>query len=222
MQLNVRDVAEMIEVDEKTIERWVRQRKLHAHRIKGQFLFDRLDLFELVVQHELPELSPATIGRILETNCDDSLERALEAGGVVDGVEGPDPESVWRQIVSLLPMPDESGRDALCKLFLTGDFFQTTALGDGIAIPHPRRPLVLPVPAPVAMLCRLKQPLEVVGGSNKPMDRIFVLVSPTVRSHLLLLAQFVRSLRNRTFDDLVSHTDSAQHMSVAQPYAVAS
>jgi PTS system nitrogen regulatory IIA component len=219
MQLTVRDVAEMIEVDEKTIVRWVKDRKIHAHRIGGQFLFDRLDLFELAMHHELPELSPEIVERILALTGDESLASALEAGGVVNGVAGTDAESVWQNIVDLLPVPTAFGREALLKLFLTRDFFHATALSGGIAMPHPRRPLVLPVPAPVAMLCRLQQPL-VLGNGSKAVDTVFVVMSPTVRSHLLLLAQFVRSLRDHSFDSLIAHYETAHAAPASQLCAV--
>ena len=46
MQLGVRDVAGLFNVSEKTVYRWVKQRKLPVYRVNEQYRFSRAELLE--------------------------------------------------------------------------------------------------------------------------------------------------------------------------------
>jgi PTS system nitrogen regulatory IIA component len=54
--------------------------------------------------------------------------------------------------------PDDADREALLGLFPARERMRTTAVGDGVAIPHPRCPLVLGLPQSDVRLCFLAQP----------------------------------------------------------------
>src|SRR5262249_25447722 len=65
----------------------------------------------------------------------------------------------------------------------------STFLGEGLALPHPRYPIVLPTDAPFITLCFLAQPIPYGANDREPVHTLFALVSPTVRLHLALLAR---------------------------------
>ena len=48
MQLTVKDVAGLLNISEKTVYRWIDERKLPGYRLSGQYRFNRAELLEWV------------------------------------------------------------------------------------------------------------------------------------------------------------------------------
>jgi PTS system nitrogen regulatory IIA component len=79
----------------------------------------------------------------------------------------------------------------------------STAIGDGIAIPHVRNPIVLHVPRSMVTLCFLERPVDFGALDGKPVHCLFTMVSPTVRAHLHLLSRLAFALRDAGFLEIV-------------------
>ena len=77
-------------------------------------------------------------------------------------------------------------------------------VGDGVAVPHLRRPLVLHVDSPLAGLFFLDQPVDWAALDGKPVDALFVVVSPGVRAHLHLLSRISFALRDEALRHLLA------------------
>jgi PTS system nitrogen regulatory IIA component len=118
-----------------------------------------------------------------------SLSEALERGGIHYRVSGQDREAVLRSVVSLLHLPEEVDREFLYSVFLARERLGSTGVGDGIAIPHVRSPVVLHVTRPEVCLSFLENPVDFGAIDGKPVSILFALVSPTVRAHLQLLSR---------------------------------
>jgi PTS system nitrogen regulatory IIA component len=69
-------------------------------------------------------------------------------------------------------------------------------VGDGIAIPHVRNPILLRVGAPLVALCLLRHPVEFGAIDGKPVHALFTVISPSVPTHLRILAQLGFALRD--------------------------
>jgi PTS system nitrogen regulatory IIA component len=125
-----------------------------------------------------------------------TLTEALLAGGVVYGVGGTDQASVLRSVVAVLSLPEEVDRDFLYEVLLARETLGSTGIGDGIAIPHVRNPLVLHVPRPSVTLCFLETPIDFHAIDGKPVDILFTLITPTARVHLHFLSRLGYVLRD--------------------------
>ncbi len=89
----------------------------------------------------------------------------------------------------------------------------TTALGEGIAIPHPRSPLVFPTSSrSIAALCLLEKPVDFGAADGKPVGALFVILAPTVRLHLALLSQIAAALHQPDFRQAVTRQASAEEI----------
>ena len=71
-----------------------------------------------------------------------------------------------------------------------------TAVGDGIAIPHVRKPLGMNVRRPMLALCFLERPIEYGALDGKPVGALFTIISPTTRAHLQLMSKLSFVLRD--------------------------
>jgi PTS system nitrogen regulatory IIA component len=203
MQLSVRDVSKLLTVSEKTIYRWVNQGILPAYRVNEQYRFNRAELLEWATSRRM-NVSPALFDEP-ESNSTPipSLVEALQVGGIFYRLGGRDKESALRALVEHMRLPEEVDRDFLLRVLLAREALQSTGIGDGIAIPHVRNPIVLHVPRPMITLCFLETAVDFGALDGKPIHVLFSLVSPTVRAHLRLLSRLAFALHNPAFKKAV-------------------
>jgi PTS system nitrogen regulatory IIA component len=199
MQLTVRDVARLLRVSENAVYRWISDDHLPAEQVNGQYRFNRTELLEWATLRKLaisPDLFQEAGGHDPDKP---RLDEALAAGGTFHDVGGEDRESVLQALVEHMPLPEEVDRDILLQVFLSRESLGSTALGEGLAVPHPRYPVVLPVPCSTITLCFLARPVAYSARDDKPVHTLFAMVCPTARAHLHLLARLAFALRDPEF-----------------------
>lgn len=203
MQLSVKAVAELLHVSEKTIYRWINENKLPGYRLSGQYRFNRAELLEWATANKL-NVSPKIFEEAEVSSAPlPDLAEALQAGGIFYRLSGTDKPSVLRSVVEQLRLPEEVDREYLLQVFLAREALESTAIGDGIAIPHTRHPVVLHLAKPLVTLCFLEKPVDFGALDGKPVHALLVPVSPTVKAHLHLLSRISFALRNPEFKELI-------------------
>ena len=222
MQLSVQDAAEALNVSTKTIYRWVKQQVIPVYQINEQFRFNRAELLEWATSRRIP-LSPdiflegETNGVALPTLLD-----ALKTGGIAYRLGGNDKPSVLRAVVDTLKLPDEVDREFLYRVLLARETLGSTGIGDGIAIPHVRNPVVLHITKPSIMLCFLEHPIDFGAIDGKPVNTLFTLISPTVRAHLHMLSRLAFTLQDESFKATLKRQASQEELLQALARAEAS
>ncbi|MCC6679838.1 MAG: PTS sugar transporter subunit IIA [Phycisphaeraceae bacterium] len=212
MQLSVRDAASLLNVSEKTIYRWIKQEAIPAYRINEQFRFNRAELLEWATSRRI-QVSP-DIFREGEPSKNPlpALSDALRSGGVSYRVGGHDKPSVLRSVVEILNLPEEVDRQFLYKVLLARETLGSTGIGDGIAIPHVRNPVVLHVSKPTVTLCFLEHPIDFKAIDGQLVNTLFTLISPTVRAHLHLLSHLAFVLQNTEFKAAIKQQASRDEL----------
>lgn len=196
MQLTLRQVASYLSVSDGTVRRWIAARGLPAHRINEQFFCNAIEVWEWAVERGIPVSK-----RLLEQawHAPDAvppLSRLIAVGGVHRDVPGRTKAEVLRQVVALLPLPGEVDREYLVAVLEAREAMGSTGIGDGIAIPHVRNPILLHVAQSFVALCLLSHPVEFDAVDGKPVHALFVAVSANVPAHLRTLAQLGFALRD--------------------------
>ena len=215
MMLSVNDTAALLHVPAKTLHRWIAQNAIPFHRVDDQIRFNRAELLEWATARRIP-VSP---GMFTESGADPdsspTLADALRAGGVLNGVAGHDAPSVLRAIVDALRLPEDTDRDFLYQVLLARESLGSTGIGDGIAIPHVRNPVVLHVSQPSVTLCFLENPIDFQAIDGKPVSILFTLISPTVKTHLHLLSRLSFVLHNPAFRATLTRQPPAADLTAA-------
>jgi len=203
MQLTLRDAATYLGVDEPTVRRWVRERALPVHRFDEKFYLNAVELWEWATAQRIP-VSRSLLDQARQDDEDvASLSELLRAGGVHYDAGGSDKGDVLREAVARLPLPPESDREFLSTVLEAREKLGSTGIGDGIAIPHVRNPILLHVPRPFVTACLLRNPIEFDATDHKPVHTVFNVVSPSVPSHLRILAQLAFALRDDTLREML-------------------
>lgn len=216
MQLNVREAARLLNLSEKTVYRWVREKKLPASKVHEQYRFNRAELLEWATSQQM-DVSPELLREISAAPVPVvALAAALRAGGIHDGVPGADKLTALDAVVGLMPLPEELDREFLLQLLLARESLASTGLGGGIAMPHVRNPIVMHVSQPLITLCFLQQPIEFGAVDGQPVHTLFTIISPTTRAHLNLLARLAFALRRPAFAEAVSRRRPADILREAE------
>lgn len=204
MQLRIRDVSRILKVSERTVHQWVKTGGLAAQRLNGQLRFNRTELLEWATSRNVAV--PAELfGAEDAGSCAlPGLAEAVETGGVFHDVGGTDKESVLRAVVDRMQLPAKVDRGTLLGVLLAREALGSTAMGDGIAIPHVRNPIVLHVSRPIVTLCFLKTPIDFDALDGRPVHALFSMVSPSIRVHLHLLSRLGFMMKDAAFKRFVA------------------
>jgi PTS system nitrogen regulatory IIA component len=215
MKLTIKEVTRLFEVSPSTIYKWIKEDEFPAYRIKERYRFNPVDILEWAIDHkvayraELVHL-PETGGASAQPS--NALVRALEAGGIHYKVPNRDKASVIRAVVDRLPLPTDVDREFASHMLLAREDLGSTAFGDGIAIPHPRNPLVFHLEQPVLALCFLERSVDFDAVDRRPVHTVFALVCPTIKSHLALLSRLAFALQDAAFRQLLKARGSREEV----------
>lgn len=196
MQLTLRQVAAYLGVPESTARRWVATRGLPAHRVSERLYCNPIEVWEWAVERGL------TVSRNLLEQAQrapepvPSLSSLIGIGGVHREVPGASKGDVLRHVVAVLPLPDDVDREFLVSVIEAREAMGSTGIGDGIAIPHVRNPILLHVARSFVALCLLAHPVEFDAVDGRPVNVLFLVVSASVPEHLRILAQLGFVLRD--------------------------
>jgi PTS system nitrogen regulatory IIA component len=84
----------------------------------------------------------------------------------------------------------------------------STGIGDGIAIPHVRNPILLHVEEPQISLFLLRDPVDFDAIDRKPVHSVFLVISSSIPAHLRILAQLGFALRDPALRELLQRRSS--------------
>jgi PTS system nitrogen regulatory IIA component len=212
MQLTVREAAHYLHVSEATVRQWIRQRGLPAHRVDERLHLNAIEVWEWATEHGVPAsrhlLQEARKGR------EDvpPLAEQMRTGGIHHDVPGDDRSAVLREIVSRLPLPPDADRGFLVTVLEAREAMGSTGVGDGIAIPHVRNPILLHTTAPFVTLCLLRHAVDFDAVDGQKVHALFTVVSPNVPAHLRVLAQLGFLLRDQELRDLLRRRAAAEEI----------
>lgn len=203
MQLTLRQAATHLNVSESTIRRWITKRGLPAHLINERLHCNAIELWEWAVEHGVP-VSKGLLEQARGALDDlPSLAALLATGGIHRDIGGRTTPEVLRALVDVLPLPAEVDRDFLASVLEAREAIGSTGIGDGIAIPHVRNPILLHGAAPCVALAFLRHPVDFAALDRRPVHALFAVVSPTIPAHLRILAQLGYTLRDLELRELL-------------------
>lgn len=188
VNLGVHDAARLLKVSEKTIYRWIKQEIIPAYRFQGQHRFNQAELHEWATSRRMGFetevfVEPDNMVRELP-----SLTEAIESGGIIYRLNGKNRNEVLKNLVMAMNLPEEIDRSYLQKVLVAREELASTGFGGGIAFPHPHQPLLTHISKPMVTLAFLEEPVEFYSLDGQPVQVLFSIISPTLRSRLYLLS----------------------------------
>ena len=204
MQLTLREAAGYLNVAERTVRRWITSRGLPAHQANERLYCNAIELWEWALENGVP-VSRTLLDQAQRTPDEGPppLSTLLQRGGSYRDVDGASKAEVLREVVQRLPLSGDVDRDFLVTVLEAREAMGSTGIGDGIAIPHVRNPIVLHVDQPFVTLFLLRHPIDFAAIDGQPVHALFVVVSTNIPMHLRMLAQLGFALRDEELRQLL-------------------
>lgn len=217
MKLTVREISEMFDVPERTVEHWIREEDMPGVKVHGQYWFHRVELLEWAHRRGIRIATPPPPSVRAKELQATTFAGALERGGIHRDLVASDRESTLRAMIDCFPIADQVDRDLVFEVFLARENAGSTGVGDGIAIPHVRNPIILDVDEACVSLCFLRTPVDFGAIDGKPVHTLFAIVASTPREHLHLLGRLASTLHDPAFHRaLLAREDSARLLELAR------
>ena len=209
MRLKESVLAECLNLPASTIRRWIRQGRIPIQEKGGSYIFEPGILHRWAETNRLPIRLPENgTGATQPTEPPedpfvDTLETAMQRGGVIYDIAGEDTESLFAEAVGKIPgVPDDLKPDILQRL-IQRERLSSTGIGKGVAIPHPRNPTVDVLKRPLIAACFPEKEIDFKSVDSRPVFILFFLLSPTPEHHLHLLSRLSFCLREDRFVDFL-------------------
>lgn len=196
MNLSVKDVAELLNVSEKTIYRMIQNETIPCFRVGGQWRFDKREIASWLEDTRVYSYRAEAENASSEDEGSISISEFLARGGIYYKLPGSTKEAViltcLERIKTGIPNIDTKKlfgsimeREALCA----------TAAGNGIAFPHPKSFGKFTEFSYIA-LCYLENPIPFGAPDNEDVDTLFFIFPRSEMRFLRIHAKLLRLLRD--------------------------
>lgn len=203
MELKIKDLVELFQVSEKTIYRWIKKNKIPAYRINHQYRFSKSEINEWILNNKVM-VSNKIIG--LQTSLKPiNLIQLLKRGGIFYNIEGKNIQEIIENTINIIPIPANISKKNIIKALLEREKMMSTSIGNGIAIPHPRNPIITDMENARIAICFLKNKVDFNAVDNVPVHTIFIIITANPKRHLEILAKISYLCQQNNFKLLLKN-----------------
>jgi len=202
MDLTIKDVAELLNVSETTILRWLEDKMIPAYKIKDEYRFSRIEIENWMMNREQKikvidlkdKEAEQIIGNQMGTHAF-CLFRALTKGGVLNNVKGSTKEEVIINAVKTIAKKCSLDGELLSDLLIERERLMPTSLNHGVGVPHTRDYLIQK-PFDIVTVVYPEYPIEYNALDGKKVHTLFILLACDDKRHLQLLAKLAHLTRS--------------------------
>jgi nitrogen PTS system EIIA component len=196
MDLLLRDIVKIFQVSEQTIQTWIGKKNMPFMKANDQYSFNYIEILDWALEQKI-NLTPEALSFGDSENQQPSMVyQAIKNGQIYYDIPGDTLEAVLKSIVDVLALPKGLNKQSFFQMLVSREKMMSTGLGNGIAIPHVRNPVVLNIAQPSISLCFLNKPVDFKALDAKPVFILFLLLSPSVPQHLAILSRLAFCLQN--------------------------
>ena len=196
MELTINDIVKIFSVTEKTVNGWIEKKNMPCIKANEQYRFNYIELLDWALKKRI-QLTPEVLAIGDRENYGSGiLYHAIKNGNIHYDIPGDNREEVLKAVVDILSLPPNLNKKSLWQMLIAREEIMSTAVGNGIAIPHVRNPVVLYIDHPSISLCFLKKPVDFQAMDGKSVSILFVLLSPSVKKHLIILSRLAFCLQD--------------------------
>ncbi|MDR1566922.1 MAG: PTS sugar transporter subunit IIA [Treponema sp.] len=131
------------------------------------------------------------------------LGELIAKGGVYYKVPGNSSREVLTACIGALPAGLLVSKEDLLKTVLEREALMSTSIGRGIALPHPRNPVINDPAGQFTALAFLEQPVDWKALDGKPVDTLLLIISSSAKQHLQTLSKITFFCQQETFLELL-------------------
>lgn len=132
------------------------------------------------------------------------LASLISKGGVFT-VEGSSTTEIYEKVCKLIKFPESITSDAVFNALCAREKIMSTAVGNGIALPHASVPIIKEEEEQRVCVVYLKDPLDMNAPDEMKVHTMFVILTQNRQTHLQVLSRLVSLLRDTSFLKLLEN-----------------
>ena len=181
---------------EKDVQQLIKKKEIPFQFLHDKVVFNKQQIIEWALGRNLPinvsghtkliEFHIETVSTLLDK---DSFHYKCELSE----------SSYIEQMVSQINFEKNVDSEIVIQLLKSRESMMSTAIGNGISLPHPRVPLMVGKNKPLINFFFPIKPLDLKSIDGKPVHTLILLISQTIKQHLSLIAHLSFLLSKETF-----------------------
>lgn len=196
--MSIDELARHIGMDARIVRKWAERGRLPGLMVQGQWRFNRAQMLDWLQKeiHNLDREHISNLERAMSDGNDDEVLSALLPPEAIDmNLPARSRASVLKEMVGLA---ERTGLvydpQALLAAVQEREDMYPTALPNGVALPHPRRPLPYATAEPLVCLARVPAGIPFGAPDGQLTSLFFLVCSHEERQHLCVLARLAMML----------------------------
>lgn len=127
------------------------------------------------------------------------LAQLIHRGGVFKNVEGSTPQEIYSKVCKMIDLPDGMTSETVYNALCDREAVLSTAVGNGIALPHARAPIMRDASEQRICVVYLKNPIDMKAPDEREVFVMFVLLAHNSQIHLKVLSSLAALFRDAKF-----------------------
>jgi PTS system nitrogen regulatory IIA component len=146
---------------------------------------------------------------------EESLADLVNRGGVYDDIPGDSPREILTGIIDRIPLPPEIDKNSLLTAVLEREALMPTGIGKGVALPHPRNPVITDTRRQFVAIAFPARPVDWNALDGKPVHTALLIVSASAKQHLHILSKVNFLCQQESFYQLLQNKASREKIAQA-------
>jgi PTS system nitrogen regulatory IIA component len=195
--LTVKQLAEHLQVSDKTIYRMLWRGDLPGRRVGSQWRFSRSEV-DFWLDLRLPRLAPPDLREMSRAGAagPGPLAAALSPRNALIPLSEEEPDQIIREMIDAVEFPEPVDRPALVARIREREHTSSTSTAQGVMFLHTARWEARALQSSnLFAIGRLPAPRDFGSSEENPADLLFLLLASGHRDHLALLASAARMSR---------------------------
>lgn len=208
-ELTLKDLAPLAGVSEETLAGWVKEGSFPGKIENGAFRFSDREVRRWFSNHHRC-LPPDWLSGSGGTSI--CLPELISRGGILRNIAGNNVSEVIRAAGGCMPIPEGFEREAVVRALLEREELTPTAVGKGIALPHPRSPILKDATLEQVTIVFLEKPVDYHAVDGQEVHTLMVLLSSDFKRHLEILSRISYLCQQKEFLDLLQMRASSERL----------
>lgn len=203
MILTLKELAEHLKVNERTILRMLQSGQITGAKIGGQWRFNSTQVDQMFFpEHPGPDHLPAA--DLLPKHRINPISRIVRESRILLDLQSTSAQDVLeelcRPVINEALLPDAK---TLRDRVKAREEMLSTGVGRGVAIPHPRDPIPTLCEPSILVYGRSEKGVDFSAADGKTVHHFFLLCAQTVQTHLVVMGRLAEVLQKPDIlDDL--------------------
>lgn len=196
MDLTTKDISHLLMLPEKEIQQFIKKKEIPFQILHEKVFFNKHQIIEWALGRNLP-INISDQKKFSEYHID-TLSILLDQGSFHYNCDLTE-FSYIEQMIASIDLEKTVDREIIIQLLKNREEMMSTAIGNGISLPHPRVPLMIGKNKPLIHFFFPQKLLELKSIDGKPVHTLILLISQTIKQHLSLLAHLSFLLSKEPF-----------------------